>query len=318
MSESFGANARPRFIAADAHCDFLYGMVHYKYDIDRPAKRQAIRLDKLKEGGVKLQFFAAWTDMQLEENPLTQCTGMIDAYYRLLETHGEFTPLTKDFDPNGNKIATVLTVEGGEAIEAELHNIRILHRLGVRAMTLTWNDTNRLACPAAVSQRRGLTKLGKEAVHEMCRVGVAVDLAHLNDAGIDDVLSVATRPVFASHSNARAICDEPRCLMDKHIEAIAKQGGVIGVNFFHKQLASGHRPTLGDVCRHIDHIAGVGGVRAAAIGSDFDGMGYYMDGLSTSAGLPLIANELLKLNYSEEDVKRIMFYNLYDYILQFV
>ena len=310
-------NDRPAFPAADAHCDFLYGMINRGYDLSRPARRQAIRLDKLREGGVKLQFFAAWIDMEFETNPLSQCCQMIDAYCRMLEANPSLVPLTRDFDPSGEKIAAVLTVEGGEAIEASIANLRILHRLGVRAMTLTWNDANRLAYPAAGGSRKGLTKLGRDAVREMCRLGVAVDLAHLNDHGIDDVLEIATRPVFASHSNARALCASPRCLKDEHIREIAKRGGVIGVNFFHKQLAEGRMATVGDVVSHIEHIASVGGVRCAALGSDFDGMGTYIEGLSTSAGMPLIANELLRLNYSEHDVKRIMFGNLYDYIIGF-
>ncbi|MBQ5487534.1 MAG: dipeptidase, partial [Clostridia bacterium] len=265
----------------------------------------------------KLQFFAAWIDMEFETNPLSQCCQMIDAYCRMLEANPSLVPLTRDFDPSGEKIAAVLTVEGGEAIEASIANLRILHRLGVRAMTLTWNDANRLAYPAAGGSRKGLTKLGRDAVREMCRLGVAVDLAHLNDHGIDDVLEIATRPVFASHSNARALCASPRCLKDEHIREIAKRGGVIGVNFFHKQLAEGRMATVGDVVSHIEHIASVGGVNCAALGSDFDGMGTYIEGLSTSAGMPLIANELLRLNYSEHDVKRIMFGNLYDYIIGF-
>ena len=310
-------NERPAFPAADAHCDFLYGMINRGYDLSRPARRQAIRLDKLREGEVKLQFFAAWIDMEFETNPLSQCCQLIDAYYRMLEAEPSLVPLSRGFDPSGDKIAAVLTVEGGEAIEASLANLRILHRLGVRAMTLTWNDANRLACPAADKSRRGLTKLGRDAVREMCRIGIAVDLAHLNDHGIDDVLDIATRPVFASHSNARALCDQPRCLRDAHIREISKQGGVVGVNFFHKQLAENRMATLSDVVRHIEHIASVGGVRCAALGSDLDGMGTYIDGLDTSAGMPLIANELLRLGYSEQDVRRIMFFNLYDYIIGF-
>lgn len=303
------------FPAADAHCDFLYGMVNYGYDLRKPAKKQAIRLDKMQSGGVKLQFFAAWIDMQLDMNPLCQCMGMIDAYYRMLDQNPELVPLGADFDPSGPRTATVLTVEGGEAIEANLYNIRILHRLGVRAMTLTWNDPNRLAHPATEAHcRKGLTKLGKEAIREMCRVGIAPDLAHLNDRGIDDVLSIADRPVFASHSNARALCDHPRCLKDEHIREIAKKGGVIGVNFYHKQLNDERMARLDDVIDHIEHIASIGGIGCAAIGSDFDGMGLYINGLSSSEGLELIAEALLRRNYTEADVRRIMFDNLYGYI----
>ncbi len=306
------------FPAADAHCDFLYGMAQYGYDIAKPKAAQSIRLDKMREGGVKLQFFAAWIDMLLDQNPLSQCMGMIDCYYRMLDENPQLVPLTRDFDPAGEKIASVLTVEGGEAIEAFIPNLHILRRLGVRAMTLTWNDANRLAYPAAKKMKKGLTPLGKEVIREMCRIGVAVDLAHLGDPGIDDVLSIATRPVFASHSNARALCGAPRCLRDEHIKAIAAQGGVIGVNFYHKQLTEEKIATIEDVIRHIAHIVEVGGVNCAALGSDFDGMNRYVEGLETSAGYPLISERLLALGLSEKEVERIMFRNLYEYILQFV
>lgn len=305
------------FPAADGHCDFLYGMVERGYDLAAPKKDQAIRLDKLIEGGVKLQLFAAWIDMELDKNPLNQCLCMIDAYYRMLEENPRLTPLTKDFDINGDGIATVLTVEGGEAIEATVSNLRILHRLGVRAMTLTWNDPNRLAYPAAKKTKKGLTKLGKEAVEEMCRLGIAVDLAHLGDPGIDDVLEIATRPVFSSHTNARALCELPRCMKDEHIKEIAKRGGVIGVNFYHKQLVEGRMSTVDDVIRHLAHYIEVGGIGCAALGSDFDGMNRYIEGLETSAGYPLIAERLIKLGLSEEQISDIMFGNLYRYIINF-
>lgn len=306
------------FPAADGHCDFLYGMLERGYDIQNPASEQSITLDALKKGGVKLQFFAAWIDMLLDKNPLCQCTGMIDAYYRMLDGCPVLTPLTRDFDPSSDRIATVLTVEGGEAIEANLYNLSILHRLGVRAMTLTWNDVNRLAYPAAKKSKKGLTRLGREAVAEMNRLGIAVDVAHLGDAGIDDVLSLSTRPIFSSHTNARSLCDLPRCIRDEHIRAISDMGGVIGVNFYHKQLADKRTADIDDVIRHIAHYIEVGGVRVAALGSDFDGMNRYIEGLENSAGFPLIAERLIKLGLTETEVEDIMFNNLYRYIIDFV
>ena len=306
------------FPAADGHCDFLYGMLERGYDIAAPVKDQSITLDALIAGGVKLQFFAAWIDMLLDKNPLCQCTGMIDAYYRMLESNPVLTPLTSDFDPASDRIATVLTVEGGEAIEANLYNLAILHRLGVRAMTLTWNDVNRLAYPAVKKSKKGLTRLGREAVAEMCRLGIAVDVAHLNDAGIDDVLSLSTRPIFSSHTNARALCDSPRCIKDEHIRAISAMGGVIGVNFYYKQLTDKKAATIDDVIAHIAHFIEIGGVSCVALGSDFDGMNRYIDALKNSSGFPLIAERLIKLGLNEREVADIMFNNLYRYILRFI
>lgn len=132
---------------ADAHCDFLYGMTYYDYDIQTVSGHQSMSLRNMAAGGVKLQFFAAWIDMLLKQNPLSQCLNMIDSYYRMLESNPCFVPFSRDFDVTQDKIATVLTVEGGEAVEGSVENLRMLYRLGVRAMTLTWNDVNSLAFP---------------------------------------------------------------------------------------------------------------------------------------------------------------------------
>lgn len=307
-----------RFPAADAHCDFLYGMFQNGYDIAAPKPEQSICLSRMKTGGVKLQFFAVWVDMLLRKSPLNQCLSMIDAYYRILDGRPELVPFSADFDPNGDKIATVLTIEGGEAIEGSLENLRMMHRLGVRAMTLTWNYVNSLAYPAVKRSKRGLSDAGKRVVREMCKIGIAVDIAHLNDAGIDDVLSIADRPVFASHSNARSLCSHPRCLSDDQIREVAGTGGVIGVNFYHKQLTNEKTARIDDVIRHIEHIAQVGGLDCVALGSDFDGMDKYPEGLSDSTGLPLIADRLVKLGMNDDQVWKIMYGNLANYIIKFL
>lgn len=311
-------NALSRFPFADAHCDFLYGMTYYDYDIQSVSGHQSMSLQSMTSGGVKLQFFAAWIDMLLKQNPLSQCLNMIDSYYRMLEANPCFVPFSAEFDTGSGKIATVLTVEGGEAIEGSVENLRMLYRLGVRAMTLTWNDVNSLAYPAGKrGSKKGLTTLGKSVVEEMCRIGMAVDLAHLGDAGIDDVLSIATRPVFSSHTNARALCSHPRCMKDEHIRAVAKQGGVIGVNFYYKQLTDERTASLDDVVRHIAHFIEVGGVDCVALGSDFDGMNRYIEGLENSGGLPLLAERLSRMGLTDEEIFKIAYGNLARYIVNF-
>ena len=303
---------------ADAHCDFLYGMTYYDYDIQTVSGHQSMSLRNMAAGGVKLQFFAAWIDMLLKQNPLSQCLNMIDSYYRMLESNPCFVPFSRDFDVTQDKIATVLTVEGGEAVEGSVENLRMLYRLGVRAMTLTWNDVNSLAYPAGKrGSKKGLTALGKRVVEEMCRIGMAVDLAHLGDAGIDDVLGIAARTVFASHTNARALCSHPRCMKDEHIRAISKQGGVIGVNFYYRQLTDERTAELDDVIRHIAHFIEIGGIDCVALGSDFDGMNRYIDGLENSSGLPLIANKLSRMGLSDADIRKIAYGNLARYIMNF-
>lgn len=276
-------------IFADGHCDFLYGMVNDGYDLKNPRGRQSVSLERLKAGGVRLQFFAAWIDVKHRRGPLSQFMSMADAYERMHEKNPELVKLTRDFDPTGERIATVLTIEGGEAIEGYEDILRAVHRMGVKAMTLTWNTRNELAEPAVKKSGRGLTFLGKRMVREMGRLGMAVDVSHLNDAGIDDVLSEDVK-VFASHSNARSVYYSPRSHCDEHIREIGRRGGTVGVNFYHKQLTDERFATLGDIARQAAHILNVGGESCLAIGSDFDGMGQYPQGLDNPEKLPALAS----------------------------
>ena len=174
---------------ADAHCDFLYYMTQDGWDINRPTRNQAVALPYIKQGGGKLLFFAAWVDMDMRKDCLQQALDMFDSYFTMMEENDVFVPLTKDYTPDGDKIATVLTVEGGESLNAAISNVRLFHRLGVRAMTLTWNYSNELASPAMRRANKGLTGRGREVVREMNRIGIALDVSHLSDAGIDEAVN---------------------------------------------------------------------------------------------------------------------------------
>jgi len=303
---------------ADAHCDFLFNMWNSRHDIKTLSDNQVTYLPYLRQGGVALQFFAVWIDRTLRIPYLQQCLAMIDAYSRMLEENEAFTPLTNEFTPESGKIATVLTVEGGEAIEGSLAVLRVLKRLGVSAMTLTWNHNNELAGAAIKKNGKGLSTLGREVLKEMERIGIALDLSHLNDASIDDVLSNASRPVFASHSNARSVFFSDRALSDTHIRAVSEMSGVVGVNFFYKQLSSKDTAQISDIVKHIVHIAEIGGVDCCAIGSDFDGMTKYPYDIPNSSYFPALLQALLHEGFSEQDIRKIAYQNLYNYIIQFV
>lgn len=112
-------------------------------------------------------------------------------------------------------------------------------------------------------RNRGLTVLGRRVVEEMDRLGMAIDLAHLSDAGIDDILEMTDSAVFASHSNSREVYPHPRSLKDDHIKEIARRGGVVGINFYHEQLSGKYPSTSEDIVRHIDHVAGIGGIKGS-------------------------------------------------------
>ena len=306
------------FPVADGHCDYLYGAVQSGYDLKKPKREQAIRLDDLMSGGVALQFFACWIDTALSSPPLHQCIAMIDAYQRMLDTHEELTPFTRSFTPESGKIATVLAIEGGEAVDGSMAVLRVLYRLGVRAMTLTWNENNELSGASMGRGNKGLSAIGRDIIDEMCALGMAIDVSHLSDKGIEQVLARATRPVFASHSNAKGAYDHPRSLSDALIREIAKQGGTVGVNFYYQQLGKSSEASIDDIVKHIVRIVEVGGIQCCAIGSDLDGMQQYPKDFKTSRDFPALFNALIRRGFSEADVYRIAYQNLHDYIVQFV
>ncbi|MBQ1632554.1 MAG: dipeptidase [Clostridia bacterium] len=307
-----------QFYVADAHCDYLFGAMDYGWTIDTQKRNQTITLENLQKGGVALQFLAAWADTTLKVPPLEQVLIMIDRYHTMLETHPEIVPLTKDFDPRSDRIATVLAVEGAECLGASPSILRDLYRLGVRAMTFTWNSDNELAGAGQGKKRRGLSQAGREILFEMNRLGIAFDVSHLSDDGIEDALALSTQPIFASHSNCRKLQNAPRCLKDEYIKAIAQKGGVIGINFYGPQLCESGHATIADIVRHISHAVSVGGIDHVCIGSDFDGMQRYPKDLRNPSDLPALFNALLSEGFTPVEVERIAYRNLHDYIVQFV
>ncbi len=304
---------------ADAHCDFLYYMLHRNFDIAVPRENQAVDLPGMRSASAAMQLFAAWMDPDDDIMYLQQCMLLIDAYKRMLAANSELVPLTKDFVPGQGKIAAVLTIEGGEAIEERIENLRLFHELGVRAMTLTWNNPNELASPATARRDKGLTRLGRSVVREMERINMAVDVAHLSDVSIDGVLDEIAAPIFSSHTNARSVLYHKRSLADRHIKEIARRGGVIGINYYSPQLVERGRANISDVVRHIEHVAAVGGIDCVALGSDFDGMGpdAYPYGLSNWKDVPKLITELKKAGFSDENIRKIACDNLLNYMKRF-
>ena len=307
------------FKVADAHCDYLNKVMERGYDIIKPKPGQTIILENMRSGGVALQFFAAWLNKDYSLPVNQQLTVMTQAYKDMLECHetalGE---LTKAFDFNAGRIATVLTVEDLGALGRCDNLLPLLCSKGVRAVTLTWNYNNILAGSSMDEGNKGLSPYGKEMVALLNERNIAIDVSHLSDRGIDDLLTISSRPVFASHSNARACINTPRALQDAHIREIAKRNGVIGVNFCHLHLAPKPKADVSDVIRHILHIYKIGGSKCCAIGSDYDGIDVCPTGLETSADMQHIAIALLKDGLDEQAVANILFGNLYNYIIQYL
>jgi len=312
-----------RATVVDAHIDTLLDlMVPSARPTKLPTPRNFgerstsghIDLPRLMESGVDLQVFAAYIQPEYKiERALHRVLQLIDRFYQLLDAHRDklllFTRVAdvREAEKQG-KIAAMLSIEGGEAVEADLGILRMLHRLGVRAMTLTWNERNQIADGAAEGRTKGgLTNFGLELVAEMSKIGMVIDVSHISDAGFFDVIETTKSPIIASHSNCRAICNHRRNLTDEMIKLLAEKGGVMGMNFAPAFVDENKdNATLERVLDHVDHVVKIAGVEHVGLGSDFDGIENTPKGLEDVTKMPDFTEGLLKRGYGEEDAIKIL------------
>lgn len=228
-------------IIVDGHNDIPTIMVDDDYDIATPsAGKYHTDLARMKQGGMTGEFFSIYVDGKYakEGGSARRAMDLIDVVYRAAERYPDrLTMATSVADirraKRDGKIAALMGIEGGHAIENSLSALRDFYRLGVRYMTLTHNNTNDWADSSRDKPlHNGLTDFGKEVVREMNRLGMLVDVSHVSDKTMSDVLDVSTAPVIASHSSARALDSHPRNIPDDLLRRIAKNGGVVMVNFY--------------------------------------------------------------------------------------
>jgi membrane dipeptidase len=312
-----------RATVVDAHIDTLLDIM---VPPARPAKfptprkfgerstKGHVDLPRLLEGGVDLQVFAAYIQPEYKiERALHRVIQLIDLFHQTVSMHQDklslFTKVTDVYEAEkGGKIAAMLSIEGGEAVEADLGILRMLHRLGVRAMTLTWNERNQIADGAAEGRTKGgLTNFGVELVSEMNRIGMVIDVSHISDAGFFDVIETSNAPIIASHSNCRALCNHRRNMTDEMIRRLAEKDGVMGMNFAPAFVdVNKEKVTLERVLDHVDHVVKMVGVDHVGLGSDFDGIESTPKGLEDVTTMPYFTEGLVKRGCREEDVFKIL------------
>ncbi len=234
----------------DLHCDTLSAVANGEKTIDKS-------IEKLKKGKVKAQCFAAFSKSNTENAE----------FWNQAEIFKEFGKIT-DF-------RAILTAENIGFTKGEISEIEKLKNVGVRAVSLTHNTENKLAyanSPIRDMHLKGLKPAGITAVEYMDSVGITLDVSHLNMGGFYDVSRICRRPIIATHSCCNAIFPHPRNLYDSQLRIIARGGGVIGICFYSRFLNGTDSMTAEDIVRQARHIAGIAGLDAVALGSDFDGM----------------------------------------------
>lgn len=299
--------------AIDLHCDTLSALR------DKERRGETVSLAendlhvdvrRMKRGGYLMQCFAVFVDLEEESDPLAAALEQIDLFRRCMEEcRGDIAPVTTYAELEANRgagrLSALLTAEEGGICRGSLSVLRILHALGVRMMTLTWNHENELGYPNRVRDgspdMRGLKERGFAFLHEMERIGMIVDVSHLSDGGFWDVCRAAERPFVASHSNARAVCGRVRNLTDEMLRALADKGGVAGLNFYPAFLGG---DTTAHMAEHIEHMRDIGGIGCIALGSDFDGIERTPE-IYDCSRLPLLERDLHDRRFSDDDIERI-------------
>lgn len=304
----------------DTHCDALLrlqlakrGKPYGKNPLSfRDDSQIETSVKRLKKGNVKVQFFAIFVDPDIPDNQKWQhAIEQIDLFYEEVLGNPEMKHIRswEDFDRlQEGEIGALLTLEGADAFGNDISKLRHLYRLGVMSIGLTWNHANLCADGAGEPRGGGLTLLGKEVVRLNNEHQILTDVSHLSVKGFWDVMDLADYP-FASHSNAKALCNHPRNLDDSQVRAMFDKGGMIHVVFNPPFINEGQKKaSIDDLIRHIDHLCSLGGVRQIGFGSDFDGISYYVKGLEHAGKYQNLINELLKY-YKEEEVKGFAYQN---------
>jgi microsomal dipeptidase-like Zn-dependent dipeptidase len=296
-----------------------------------------VDLPRLQEGGVGLQMFTAVTKTPFgfdihqtdgdgidfltvvaiaQRSPLAtlgpkdrallqaeQLTALIErSEGRLLpvRTRAELDAVIAGHRSDPEIVGAILGVEGAHALEGDIANLDLLHGVGVRMIGLTHFFDNEYAGSAHGLEKGGLTEKGRELVTRMEKLGIAVDLAHLAPAAVDDVLAMATKPTLISHGGVKATCDNPRNISDEHIRAIAAGGGVVGIGYFDLAVC-GTDPR--DIVAAIRHVVDLVGDDHVALGSDYDG-GTKV-GFDTSQ-LRGLTQQMLDAGLPEDSVRKIL------------
>src|SRR3989440_12751228 len=229
-----------RAIVIDTHNDIPTSMTNDDFDLGgTPPAPYRTSIARMKQGGQTAEFFSLYIKpwYVAHGGAARRTLDMIDSVYRAVERHpNELMFATTSTDIRRakaqGKSACLMGIEGGHAIENSLPTLREFYRLGVRYMTLTWNNTNDWADARGDNTHHGLTDFGKEVVREMNRLGMLVDISHVSDKTMSDALDVSKAPVIASHSSARALSNVARNIPDDLLKRIAKNGGVVQVNFY--------------------------------------------------------------------------------------
>lgn len=285
-------------------------------------------LNKMRTGKISGSIFVLWIDPPFTDNPYKRSMEIVDSIKKEMEYCSDSIDLVKSYKDiekamEQNKFYVLIGLEGLSSIGDNIELIDYFYDFGARHASLTWNEENALATGARGNPSRGLSELGKRAVRKINNNRMLLDVSHLNDKSFWDVVNETDKPIIASHSNCRALCDVPRNLTDEQMRKIAEFNGLVGINsfnqFVHKDV---DKQTIEMLVRHAVHMADVIGIDHVAIGMDyFDFLNNsttnsfssqetsYTKGLEDASKTYLFLEEMEKAGFTREDIEKVAYKN---------
>lgn len=299
----------------DLHCDTATRLLAERQSLGKNNLHISLTAAECFESYA--QVMAIWTDARLSDaEGYTRFFEVLDNLEREIAISDcvlvrDATELTGVLE--GCKIPMILSVEDARILEGDISRLDVLHSRGVRALTLNWSG---LTCIGGAHDTGvGLTDFGRCVVERCFEIGIVPDISHSSFSGAEEVIGLAyehSRPIIASHSDSYSLNPHSRNLRDTELSAICELGGLVGINLCPEHLANGGNASLADVIAHIEHYLSLGAESVLAMGCDLDGTSLPV-GFSGIADLPIIAEELARLKYSDELIERITWRNALEF-----
>lgn len=296
----------------DGHCDTVSLMENKEYDFAKHNEIGHVDLPRLKAGGVDTQVFALYQEPQFKPvGAMKRTLMLLNKITTEIERNKEEIALARSAHEieaicRQGKMAALLSIEGGDALEGDAEVLDIFYALGVRALGLTWNNRNCLADGVDEDVTGGgLTSLGRDVLGICNRKKILVDLSHISLRGFLDTMKLAAAPVIASHANARRLCPHRRNLTDEQLKLIRDQEGLVGITFY-PPFVREEQATLDDLLNHFVYIADLIGPDYIGIGSDFDGIDKTLPSLRDVGEMPRLTEGLFSKGFSKTDVAKIL------------
>ncbi len=296
----------------DGHCDTAVRLYRQKENLQSNCGH--IALERLENPAGYAQFFAFCTCDEHADEPEELFENAYSYFLRQLRAHDARIVLCTNAQQAQTafacgKSAAFLSIEGAEAISCDIAKLDKAQEMGVRMIALTWNHANALAGSCLTGE--GLSEQGKNFVRRAQELGMIVDVSHLSERAFWDICEIAQKPIIASHSCCKALCNHPRNLTDEQCRAIFSLGGTVGINFYEPFLTDG-RANLDTVWAHAEHLLSLGGEGHIALGADFDGCERLPRGISGVQDFGRLAAHFLKKGCSEEQLQDMFFDSLWE------